>query len=94
MKPIKLDQTTILIIHIFVALFILYISWSILTKTQIPRLIGILLIIVATFLIIAQSYFYISRKNSDDMKEARGLSFDDDSDYKVIGGRPGGITWV
>jgi hypothetical protein len=82
-------QPTILLIHIAVGMFFMYLSWSIITKRSIPNFVGVGLGILSVALIIAQIYFY--RKETKDK-----FSFLRDynpSDYKSIGG-VSGLGWV
>ena len=89
-----LDNLTILIIHIIVALMLYYFAFMIIMKKRIPVFIGILLVVLATVLVIIQSYLYHYKLYNTD-KGLRGILFPkDDPDYDPIGGRPGGLTWI
>jgi branched-subunit amino acid transport protein AzlD len=88
----------ILAIHIVIGVFIIYLSYLILEKRQIPNFIGMLLMIfISVFLIVINIYIYKNTNNdkSQEQTKLRGFNVDpNDSRFKPIGGVPGGVTWV
>ena len=87
-KMTYLNQMTILVIHIIVALFIGYLSVSILYHWKIPDYVGYFLAFVVIGLLAAHSYFYVeSRKTHTSTSALHGLNFDPNNpEYKPIGG--------
>lgn len=94
----ELTKLNILIVHITVALLLSYLSYMIVNKKQIPNFVGILLGFMAVVVVVAHTYFYVTKndnKNSEQYEEKlKGLHFDkDDSKYGDIDGI-GGIGWI
>jgi len=92
------SRSFILGIHIIIAIFIIYLSYLILEKKQIPNFFGMLLMIfISVFLILINIYIYKNTNNdkSQEQTKLRGFNVDpNDPRFKPIGGVPGGVTWV
>lgn len=92
---VHLSQETILGIHIGVVLFLAFLAWAILTRTQTPKYVGIFILLVVISVVTVQVYFFTQHKNNNSPTgKAQGLHFDpNDPNYKPIGGI-GGTGWV
>lgn len=91
----KLTRLNILIVHITVALLLSYLSYMIVNKKQMPNFVGIILGFMAVIVVIAHTYFYVTKNDNSEQYEEKlkGLHFDkNDSNYHNIGGI-GGIGW-
>ena len=80
--------------HIIIALFLSYISWAIVTKHNIPIILGYISGFLSFAILIFNNFYVLKKSSNSTSNPQSGLHFDpNDPKYRRIGGI-GGVGWV